>query len=70
MVNSGTNPATEPFIPIFKGEKYHLWSLKMKTMFKSQELWDLVEHGYEEPDPTPAEPNQRLKKIIRRMQKH
>lgn len=22
----------------------------MKTLFKSQDLWDLVEHGYQEPD--------------------
>ena len=31
----------------------------MKTMFKSQELWDLVEYGFE--DPEPDEPNQRLR---------
>ncbi|KAK5833358.1 hypothetical protein PVK06_017183 [Gossypium arboreum] len=33
----------------------------MKTMFRSQELWDLVEHGYKEPDLAPVEPNQQLK---------
>ena len=30
----------------------------MKTMFKSQELWDLVEEGFEDANPT--EPDQRL----------
>lgn len=33
----------------------------MKTLFKSQELWDLVENGYEELNPAPAEPDQRLR---------
>lgn len=33
----------------------------MKTMFKSQELWDLVENGYTEPDPAPAVPDQKLR---------
>jgi len=30
----------------------------MKTIFKSQELWELVENGYTEPDPKPAQPHQ------------
>ena len=33
----------------------------MKTLFRSQELWDLVESGYTEPDQAPAQPNQQLK---------
>uniref|UniRef100_A0A803LNQ1 UBN2 domain-containing protein n=1 Tax=Chenopodium quinoa TaxID=63459 RepID=A0A803LNQ1_CHEQI len=33
----------------------------MKTLFKSQELWDIVETGYTEPDPAPATPTQQLK---------
>lgn len=33
----------------------------MKTMFKSQELWDLVENGYDEPNPAPAVPDAQLK---------
>lgn len=37
-------------IPVFKGESYEFWSIKMKTLFKSQELWDLVENGYPDPD--------------------
>jgi len=33
----------------------------MKTIFKSQELWDLMVIGYEEPDPAPAQPNKQLR---------
>nr|GFA35175.1 retrovirus-related Pol polyprotein from transposon TNT 1-94 [Tanacetum cinerariifolium] len=40
-------------------EKYHLWSLKMSTLFKSQELWELVGNGFV--DPKPAEPDQALR---------
>ena len=35
-----------PLLPIFNGEKYEWWSIKMKTLLISQELWDLVEHGF------------------------
>uniref|UniRef100_A0A803MLN5 Uncharacterized protein n=1 Tax=Chenopodium quinoa TaxID=63459 RepID=A0A803MLN5_CHEQI len=58
MSNNGLNPSAQPLIPIFKGEKYHLWSIKMQTMFKSQELWDIVEGGYTEAS---GEPDQRLR---------
>lgn len=37
MSTNGSN--NQVLIPIFKDEKYHLWSHKMKTMFWSQELW-------------------------------
>ncbi|KAL4353097.1 hypothetical protein GQ457_06G014620 [Hibiscus cannabinus] len=37
-------------IPVFNGGSYEFWSIKMKTLFKSQDLWDLVENGYTEPD--------------------
>ncbi|KAF7815308.1 Retrovirus-related Pol polyprotein from transposon TNT 1-94 [Senna tora] len=37
-------------IPIFNGENYEFWSIKMKTLFKSQDLWDLVEQGFADPD--------------------
>ncbi|XAR62117.1 hypothetical protein NMG60_11016742 [Bertholletia excelsa] len=33
-------------IPIFTSEKYEFWSIKMKTLFMSQGLWDLVEYGF------------------------
>ncbi|KAI0526922.1 hypothetical protein KFK09_002516 [Dendrobium nobile] len=37
--------SSQPLIPIFNGEKYEFWSIKMKTLFKSQDLWDLVVNG-------------------------
>lgn len=33
----------------------------MKTMFRSQELWEIVEQGYLEPEAVQAEPDQRLR---------
>ncbi|KAK2976681.1 hypothetical protein RJ640_004282 [Escallonia rubra] len=45
MAANGSANVSQPLIPIFKGESYEFWSIKMKTLFKSQELWDLVENG-------------------------
>ncbi|XP_074322761.1 uncharacterized protein LOC141659731 [Apium graveolens] len=45
--NQGVN-IQQPTMPIFNGENYDYWSLKMKTLFQSQDLWDLVESGYDE----------------------
>ncbi|GJZ80946.1 hypothetical protein Tco_0645940 [Tanacetum coccineum] len=58
MSNQNTT-LSQALIPIFKGEKYCLWSLKMSNLFKSQELWELVKNGF--PDPKPAEPDQALR---------
>lgn len=60
MATNGIHSNT-PQIPVFKGEKYHLWSIKMQTMFQSQELWDLVESGYEEPEEPPEVPDKKLR---------
>ncbi|VVB12387.1 unnamed protein product [Arabis nemorensis] len=56
---SGNGANQQALVPVCKGVKYHLWSLKMKTMFRSQECWDLVENGFV--DANLAEPDQRLK---------
>jgi len=37
-------------LPIFNGCNYDLWGKKMKTLFRSQNLWDIVENGFEEPE--------------------
>ena len=34
-------------IPIFNGESYDFWSIQMRTLFMSHDLWELVEEGYE-----------------------
>ncbi|XP_074585493.1 uncharacterized protein LOC141841246 [Curcuma longa] len=44
------NGVSQPLIPIFKGECYEFWSIKMKTLFRSQDLWDLVEKGFDDED--------------------
>nr|XP_010918050.1 uncharacterized protein LOC105042504 [Elaeis guineensis] len=48
--NNNSMNMTQPLIPIFKGECYEFWGIKMKTLFKSQDLWDLVENGFADPD--------------------
>ena len=45
MAIAGFSSST-PLLPIFNGEKYEWRSIKMKTLLRSQELWDLVEHGF------------------------
>lgn len=46
--NTSSVNVSQPHIPVFKGDSYEFWSTKMKTLFKSQDLWDLVENGYAE----------------------
>ena len=46
--SSNTISMSQPQIPVFKGESYELWSTKMKTLFKSQDLWEFVEAVYTE----------------------
>ena len=47
--NSSAFNYAQTLIPIFEGENYDYWSIQMKTLFISQDLWDLVEIGYEAP---------------------
>ncbi|KAM1411654.1 hypothetical protein ACFX14_024165 [Malus domestica] len=35
--------------PVFNGENFDFWKIKMKTIFHSHELWDLVKKGYDTP---------------------
>ncbi|KAF7826562.1 Retrovirus-related Pol polyprotein from transposon TNT 1-94 [Senna tora] len=48
--NEGSVNMYQPMILIFNCENYEFWSIKMKTLFKSQYLWDLVEQGFADPD--------------------
>ncbi|XP_017613851.1 uncharacterized protein LOC108458984 [Gossypium arboreum] len=50
MTNNNTVNVSQPVIPVFNGDNYEFWSIKMNTLFKSQELWDLVENGYPDDD--------------------
>lgn len=59
MQNINVNGNSLNQLPVFKGVNYHFWSLKMKTLFKSQELWSSVESGFE--DDGTEEPDQALK---------
>ncbi|CAL1406643.1 unnamed protein product [Linum trigynum] len=36
-------------IPIFDGELYEYWSAQMEPFSISQDLWDIVQEGYEDP---------------------
>ena len=36
-------------VPIFTGENYHIWSVKMKAFMKAYGLWRIVENGQQEP---------------------
>lgn len=45
-------------IPSFIGEIFEFQNIKMRTLFKTQDLWDLVQKGY----PKSVE-DARLKKI-------
>ncbi|KAL8261255.1 hypothetical protein R6Q59_025304 [Mikania micrantha] len=42
---TGAIPTQPTPIPIFKGEGYDFWSIRMKTILRSRDLWDLVESG-------------------------
>ncbi|GJZ81568.1 retrovirus-related pol polyprotein from transposon TNT 1-94 [Tanacetum coccineum] len=46
--STNTLNVSQPNIPIFKRDSYEFWSIKMRTLFKSQDLWDLVENGLAE----------------------
>ncbi|XP_010650279.1 protein ACCELERATED CELL DEATH 6 isoform X1 [Vitis vinifera] len=38
----------QPTIPFFEGKGYDTWSIKMRTLFISEDLWELVDKGYVE----------------------
>ncbi|XP_070676311.1 uncharacterized protein [Malus domestica] len=48
MVGSGN---VELRAPVFNGENYEFWRIRMTTIVKSYGLWELVENGFEPPDP-------------------
>ncbi|GJW95290.1 DUF4219 domain-containing protein [Tanacetum coccineum] len=48
--NPNSLNVSQPQIPVFKGDSYEFWSIKMKTLFQSQDLWEYVESGFEVSD--------------------
>lgn len=48
MATSSTS-LTNPQIPQFNGKNYDYWVITMKVMFSSQDIWDLVDNGFQEP---------------------
>lgn len=50
--NINSVSVSQPALPIFTKEcyDYEHWSIKMRALFKSQDLWDLGENGYSESD--------------------
>eukprot|EP00253_Pinus_taeda_P010795 PITA_10795 len=52
MASTSTSTSVGMFntqIPQFNGKNYDYWAITMKTLFASQDLWELVEYGFEEP---------------------
>jgi hypothetical protein len=43
------NNSVQYQIPLFCGENYEYWNVKMRTLLISQDLWMLVSVGYTEP---------------------
>ncbi|XP_068328040.1 uncharacterized protein [Pyrus communis] len=46
----GSSSSSELKAPVFDGENYDFWRIKMTTIFKSYDLWDMVQYGYKLPE--------------------
>lgn len=42
---------TTVFVPVFGGSHYESWSIRMKTLLKAMDLWDVVETGIQQEPP-------------------
>ncbi|XP_024164842.1 uncharacterized protein LOC112171945 [Rosa chinensis] len=49
-MSASTSNQTSLPLPIFSGENYNFWSIKMRTYFMSQDLWDIVDRGFSTPE--------------------
>ncbi|KAA0038926.1 integrase [Cucumis melo var. makuwa] len=50
----------QPQLPRFSGKNFYQWSIQMKVLYGSQELWDIVERGYTEVENQSELTNQQL----------
>jgi starvation-inducible outer membrane lipoprotein len=62
--NNATISMTNLTLPLLKGENYKFWIIKMRTMLKSHGLWELIEVGAPNPDPTLIKTNKRDAKAM------
>lgn len=46
--SSGYSGLSHPLVPQFSGEDYDHWSIMMKTLFRCNSLWEVVEKGFSE----------------------
>lgn len=60
--HTSTLPTSPTPIPIFKGEGYDYWSIRMKTILRSRDLWDLVQDGVNEKETDAAKLKNSLKR--------
>ncbi|CAL2228355.1 unnamed protein product [Prunus armeniaca] len=51
--------------PIFNGENFDFWQIKLKTIFRSHDLWDIVENGYKTPKKEEEELTKAERKLMR-----
>ncbi|KAA0026307.1 integrase [Cucumis melo var. makuwa] len=61
MVSNGN--MLQPQLPRFSGKNFNQWSIQMKVLYGSQELWDIVERGYVEVENQSELTNQQLVKL-------
>ncbi|TXG70161.1 hypothetical protein EZV62_005096 [Acer yangbiense] len=47
---ASNNNMLQPQLPKFIGKNYNQWSIQMKVLYESQELWGVVETGFVEPE--------------------
>ncbi|XP_050939084.1 uncharacterized protein LOC107992108 [Cucumis melo] len=50
----------QPQLPRFSGKNFNQWSIQMKVLYGSQELWDIFERGYTEVENQSELTNQQL----------
>eukprot|EP00268_Persea_americana_P007560 TRINITY_DN12834_c0_g1_i6.p2 TRINITY_DN12834_c0_g1~~TRINITY_DN12834_c0_g1_i6.p2 ORF type:complete len:298 (+),score=63.45 TRINITY_DN12834_c0_g1_i6:1502-2395(+) len=58
-----SNNMLQPQLPRFSGKNYNQWSIQMKVLYGSQDLWDIIETGFEEPADTSALTQQQLNEL-------
>lgn len=50
-------------IPKFAGKNYHHWAIQMRVLFESQDLWNVIENGIDEPEQTEDTTLQQMREV-------